>query len=60
VEPVEQFARVHVERSGEPHQCGEPDLLDVRVTVTRGLECEACGGRGKVKGGTGGLSCPVC
>jgi len=36
------------------------DLLDVRVAVTGWAECEACGGRGKVKGGTGGLSCPVC
>jgi len=36
------------------------DLLDVRVTVTGWKPCEACGGRGKLKGGRGGLSCPAC
>ena len=33
------------------------DLLDVRVTVTGWKCCEACGGRGKIKGGKGGLRC---
>jgi hypothetical protein len=36
------------------------DLLDVRVTVTGWDCCEACGGKGKVKGGPGGLRCPTC
>lgn len=36
------------------------DLLGVRVTVTGWECCEACGGRGKTKGGKGGLRCRAC
>ncbi len=35
-------------------------LLEVRVTVLGWTECQSCAGRGKVKGGTGGLVCPEC
>lgn len=35
------------------------ELLDVRVTITGWDRC-GCAGRGKVKGGRGGLPCPVC
>jgi len=36
------------------------DLLDVRVTVTGWRPCEACDGKGKVRGGRGGLPCGSC
>jgi len=36
------------------------DLLEVHVTVRRWEPCDACGGRGKVRGGTGGLPCASC
>jgi hypothetical protein len=36
------------------------DLLELRVEVERWEPCTACKGKGKVKGGTGGLPCPTC
>lgn len=36
------------------------ELLDVRVTVTGWKPCERCEGKGKLKGGRGGLACPAC
>ena len=36
------------------------DLLSLRVNVTGWSPCDECGGKGKVKGGTGGLPCPSC
>lgn len=36
------------------------DLLDVRVTIVSWRACKACDGRGKTKGGTGGLPCRSC
>ena len=36
------------------------DLLDVLVTVTGWRPCEACGGKGEVRGGPGGLPCGSC
>jgi hypothetical protein len=36
------------------------DLLDVRVTITAWRTCETCEGRGKRKGGRGGVACPTC
>lgn len=36
------------------------DLLDVRVTVTGWTTCTHCAGRGKVRGGSGGIPCAVC
>ncbi|CAN5456646.1 hypothetical protein BH18ACT1_BH18ACT1_11130 [soil metagenome] len=33
-------------------------LLEVRVTVLGWTVCEHCTGKGKVRGGTGGLTCP--
>jgi DNA invertase Pin-like site-specific DNA recombinase len=35
-------------------------LLDIRVTVLDWEVCGHCLGKGKVRGGTGGLPCPVC
>ena len=35
-------------------------LLDVQVTVLGWDSCPACNGKGKVKGGTGGLRCQRC
>lgn len=36
------------------------DLLDVRVTVTGAVPCAVCEGKGKVRGGRGGLPCEAC
>jgi site-specific DNA recombinase len=36
------------------------DVLEVRVQVLGWEPCQHCEGRGKVKGGRGGTSCPVC
>jgi hypothetical protein len=36
------------------------DPLDVRVTITAWTTCETCEGRGKRKGGRGGVAYPTC
>lgn len=36
------------------------DLLDLRVTITKWTTCTNCLGKGKVAGGAGGKTCPVC
>ena len=36
------------------------DLLDVRCTITDWETCPTCEGRGKRKGGRGGVACPTC
>jgi len=44
-----------------PEQQGQVlSLLEVRVTVLGWTGCQHCMGKGKVRGGTGGLACPEC
>lgn len=36
------------------------DALDVKVRVLGWEPCETCAGRGKLRGGSGGVPCPTC
>lgn len=36
------------------------ELLDIRVHVAGWSRCPTCDGKGKLKGGRGGLACPTC
>ena len=53
-------ARERLASMAPPQRREVLDLLDVRVTITGWKCCDACGGKGRVKGGRGGLSCPGC